>query len=537
MFTITSRSTSKSMKKTINLIALVMALLTGISLYAQKTSKPIVTIKNTSLLPQQGNHAVAGYSEAFNRRYQENAENIASLLSTEQVMVKTQGSGGATNFILEFKAFLIRDCDPCEGDEAFASESFSVYVKVIDPGSMRTIIDKEIEANYTVTGSPEIGEMVDRTWTDFIGQLFSGEELADMLKQQTKIIDAAITFRPKSESDEVPMKADGEKRGWVKIVAIATEKDNTPLGENPDNNLTEFELRCQNGLLIDKDGSQVKKLSFKGSDFDANPSLFEYEYVVYDCDKICDKIDVFTLDLTSQNGTDLKQNITEKAEEFACYGYTLTLEYHIEGQMFGTADINARWDCFKIGFRRDEEPVLYNGDTDNRGRPVDVLMNPLMPPFRYLPAYGDKVYVASGQLPGRPSESSFSLSGGPYAEVAGSFYLDYDHLHENPMLLVVEQTTPMLGYDQPIERGVYLNWQFDVWAAIDGDILQMFAPASELLYSDMESEVESSPLAAYEWNESRVPDEVVEKMKKGESFSFTITNFAGASCIISGSIE
>ncbi len=521
------------------------------SLYSQ-TNKPIVVFMDQAVKIEQGGKpmnipgaggisilekgkqgiAIPGWENGFKKKFDENFSYMVNQLQSDLVEAKLQGeSGGKANFTVKIYIFCIHDCHPCTGNDAVSEEYLATYLEFIDPITNEILHLEKTEATFLIEGEPNLKESVDRAWSEYLRSFIKDEKLKGIIKKLTYITDATITFRAKNSSEELPMKADGKKKGVLKITTIKSDNADYPVGENDKNPLTEFELSCKNGFLIDKNGQEVKKITFKGSEFVENRDNFEYDYVVYNCDELCDKYDNFALKLKSQNGVSLIREIKTLKEEFACYGYSLSLDYSETTPVYGTTHITATWNCVKIDFGKPGEmPDTLAMEALMTGIPVNTSGDPLTPPFIIpLEIETGMIHVSGPIMNSTPASYTFSCTGGNYAEFAGSFAIDFgeDNLTNPPDLILVKTNTPAQTLCGGIVRqGVYLDWQFDIWATLP-----------ELGYHQIFQVAATSckELANHPNNvDSRVNENVIPLMKEGKAFSFTKTNSLGATYTITG---
>ncbi len=495
-----------------------------LSLFAQ-TKTPIVEIMNKSAHISSGG-AVPGWDAGFRQKFNSDFQYMANQLDSDMAIVKMEGeTGGKTNFEIQISITFMYDCKPCKGENAVSEESFFASFTIID-ASTRKVIDKFFtdKSHWIINGEPNVQEMVDRTWSQFLLTFMKAEQLRDIIKQATNINDASLTFKPKNSSDKLPMKADGTKRGIVKIEVIQTTDAKQPVGENPGNQLTEFELSCENGNLIDKAGMETKKVKFSGFEYVANPGNFEFEYVVYNCDEHCEKYDNFILKLKSQNGVNLVREIKRHKEEFECYGYTLSLDYTETNDLTGTTNITATWECFNINFGKPGAEIAeMDMNALAAGEAFDANGNPLLPPYTIpIATESGLIHVSSPKRNNEPVSSSFSSTGGPWAEIAGSFKIDFrdDYLTNPPELIWVKtnvRAEELCGGTIP--AGVYLEWQFDIWGNLpELGYSQLYQPAASMC--PLLNNVANSTTAS-------VPEYVIPLMKEGKAFTFTNNNKFG----------
>jgi hypothetical protein len=521
------------MMKIIRTVLFTLCIVTGVTLFAGQTNIPVVEFMDKSArISSDG--AMPGWDIGFRRKFNTDFKFMVNQLQSDLANVKMEGeSGGKTNFEIQISIILMHDCNPCKGENAVSEESFFVSLTFINATGKRLILEKIFtdKTHLIINGEPNVQETINRTWSQFQLTFIKDEQLKEIIKRITTIQDATLTFKAKNPSDELPMKADGKKKGILKITNLKTEKTEYPVGENPNNPLTEFELSCKNGFLIDKNGQEVKKITFKGIEFVENPNGFEYDYVVYNCDELCDKYDNFTLKQKSQNGVNLIREIKTLKEEFACYGYTLSLDYTETTPIYGTTRITATWNCVKIDFGKSGEmPDTLAMEALTTGSPVNTSGDPLTAPFIIpLETETGMIHVSAPIMNNTPVPYTFSCTGGNYAEFAGSFVLDFgeDNLTNPPDLILVKTNTPAQTLCGGVVRqGVYLDWQFDVWATLpELGYHQIFQVAATSC-----SELSNHPNNV----DSRVPENVIPLMKAGKVFSFTKTNNLGATYTITG---
>lgn len=506
------------------LLVLVLALP---AVWGQQTGKPRITLMTEDLLPGVKGDLVPGFPQAFDNLYQQRKQSIASRLSSDFAQVSLKG-GPSPNFVLKFAAFYSRDCQPCRGQDARAAEALMAYVTLMDPVTNLILGKWELKTEaWSVEGDPDPVEMAQRMFAAFEGRLITGDQLAAKIREATTLGPAVLTFKPKNPSDDRPMKADGERRGEVRIQRLPESGHDRPLGENQANPLTLFELECRHGLLVDRDGGQSKKVKFKGTDYVANPGNFTFDYITYDCDKVCERTDLFTLKCLSQNGEDREKSLASLEEPFACTGYTLQLSYREPHPFYGHVKLEATWKCVQINFGKPgEAPVTLDmGQAADLGNLKDTEGKPLYPPYRIPMA--EEAGIVHLSMPIRnnePASHQFHTTGGMHAPVASTFRIDFreDLLTNPPEIIQVDQDVPghsLCGAVLP--RGVYLTWQFDIWANLP-----------ELGPSQVFS-IEATPCA----NLHKVPGHVTARlsdaalalMREGKAFTVTGSNANGAS--------
>jgi len=494
--------------------------------WAQKSGSPRVTLMTQDMLPGVTGDLVPGFTQAFDNLYQRKQEAIASRLSSDFAKVSLKG-GPSPNFVLTFEAFYFRDCEPCRGEKAHAKEAIHVYTTLMDPVTQLLLYKWKLEDAWTVDGDPDPVEMAQRMFAAFEAQLITAEELSGRIREVTKLGSAVLTFKPKDPSDERPMKADGKRRGEMRIQRLPESSHDRPLGENPANPLTLFELECRFGTLIDRDGREAKKVTFKGSEYVANPDQFTYDYITYDCDQVCERTELFTLKCLSQNGEDREQSLATLEEVFACTGYTLQLSYREPHPIYGQVQLDATWTCVQINVGKPgEAPVILDmGQAGNPGDLKDTAGKPLYPPYRIpMAAEAGMVHLSMPIRTNEPASHQFSTTGGVYAPIASTFRIDFreDFLTNPPEVIRVDQDVPghsLCGAVLP--TGVYLTWQFDLWADLpDLGPSQVFT-------------IEATPCSNLHKEPghvtARLSDAAVASMREGKAFTVTGSNANGAS--------
>lgn len=511
--------------KKIQIIIIAICSLIGLQVLAAGTNKPIVEFLNKSAhISSDG--ARPGWEAGFRKKFDSDIEYIVNQLQSDLVDVKMEGeSGGKANFKVEISVTLMYDCDPCTGENAVHEESFFLRLTFFETHNnygVHQFSPKEIVT--IIKGESTVQETIDRTWSLFLLQFVKEGELKNIIKEVTDISDATLSFRAKNSSDQLPLKADGKKRGILKIDQIKMGKKKFPVGDINSNPLTEFELSCENGNLIDKDGAETKKIKFMGYEYTPSPENFEFDYLVYNCDEQCEKYDNFALKLKSQNGTDLIREIKKQREEFECYGYTILLDYSETNDLTGTTKISATWECVKISFGDPgEEPVEMDMGAAMGGEALDTNGDPLLPPYTIpMDIENGLTHVSAPKQNNVPVSYSFSSTGGAWAEIAGTFHINFgeDYLTNLPELILVK--APVSGQELcggTILPGVYLEWQFDIWGNLPdlGDS-QLYQPAASIC--PLLSNIPNSTIA-------RVPESVIPLMKEGKSFTFTNSNDFG----------
>lgn len=494
--------------------------------WAEQSGRPRVTLMTQDMLPGVTGDLVPGFTQAFDNLYQRKKEAIAARLSSDFAKVSLKG-GPSPNFVLTFEAFYFRDCDPCRGEKAHGKEAIHVYTTLMDPITHLLLYKWRLEDAWTVDGNPDPVEMAQRMFAAFEAKLITAEDLSSKIREVTTLGSAILTFTPKSAQGERPMKADGTRRGEVRIQRLPESSHNCPLGENPANPLTLFELECRFGTLVDRDGREVKKVTFKGSEYVANPGQFTYDYITYDCAKVCERTEFFTLKCLSQNGEDREQSLASLEEAFACTGYTLQLSYREPHPLYGQVQLEATWNCVLINVGKPGEvpATLDMGNIGDLADLKDTAGKPLYPPYRVpMTEEAGMVHLSMPIRANEPASHRFSTTGGMYAPVASTFRIDFreDLLTNPPELIRVDQDVPghsLCGALLP--NGVYLTWQFDVWATLpDLGPSQVFT-------------IEATPCS----NLHKVPghvtcrlsDAAVTALRDGKAFTVTGSNPNGAS--------
>lgn len=513
------------MTTTIRITTTTVFLLIGLSLFAAKTNKPIVEFKEKSArISSDG--ARPGWEAGFKAKFKENIRYIVNQLNSDLVDVKMEGeSGGKANFEVDISVVLMYDCDPCTGENAKHEESLFISLTFIDTRTNKLVRKFKPDDHVNIiNGETTVQNTIDRTWSLFMLKFIKEGELKNIIREATDITDATLTFRAKSSSDPLPLKADGKKRGILKIEQIKSGSKPYPVGENSNNSLTEFELSCENGNLIDKDGSEVKKIKFRGDEFPVMPGFLEFDYVVYNCDEQCEKYDNFSLKLKSQNGTDLVREIKKHKEEFECYGYTLMLEYSETNEMTGRTKITATWECVKISFGEPgEEPVVMDMGAAMGGEAIDTNGDPLLPPYTIPMAIENGLIHVSAPIKNNsPVTYNLSVSPGGLIEPATHLHINVneEYLTNPPELILVK--APVDGTETcggMVPPGVYLEWQFDIWGNMpDLGLSQLYSPAASMC--PLLSNIPNSTTA-------RVPESAVAAMKEGKAFTFSNSNDFG----------
>ncbi len=508
----------------VKLLGVLLALLPA---WGQRTGKPRVTILTEAMMPGVTGDLVPGFTQAFDNLYQRRKEAIASRLSSEFSKVSLRG-GPSPNFALKFEAFYFRSCDPCRGEQAQGKEAFHAYTTLIDPTTQLILHKWKRDGDaWSVTGNPDPVEMAQRMFAAFEGGLPTAEELAGKIREVTRLGSAVLTFKPKSSTDERPMKADGQRRGVVQVQRLPESSHDRPLGEIQANSLTLFELECRHGMLVDRDGREAKKVTFKGHEYVENPGNFTFDYITYDCDQVCERTDVFTLKCLSQNGTDGEQSLASYEEPFACTGYTLQLSYREPHPLYGHVKLEATWTCVQIHVGKPgEAPVTLDmGQAGDLGNLKDTEGKPLYPPYRIPMA--EEAGIVHLSMPIRnnePASHQFHTTGGMHAPVASTFRIDFreDLLTNPPEIIRVDQDVPghsLCGAVLP--KGIYLTWQFDLWANLpDLGPSQVFT-------------IEATPCTNLHnvpgHVSARLSDAAVTLMREGKAFTVTGSNANGAS--------
>lgn len=489
------------------------------------TNKPIVEFLNNSAhISSDG--ARPGWEAGFKEKFNSNIEYIVNQLNSDLVDAKMEGeSGGKANFKVEISVTLMYDCEPCTGENAVHEESFFLSLTFFETrnnyGVYQFSPDKVVNI---INGESSVQETIDRTWSLFLVKFVKEGELQKIIKEVTDISDATLTFRAKNSSDQLPLKADGRKMAVLKIDQIKMGKKKFPVGDISSNPLTEFELSCENGKLIDKDGSETKKIKFTGDEYPINSGNFQFDYVVYNCDEQCEKYDDFTLKLKSQNGEDLIREIKKHKEEFECYGYTISLDYSESNDITGATIITATWECVKISFGEPgEEPVVMDLDAAMGGVALDTNGDPLLPPYTIpMDIENGLIHVSAPIKNNMPASHSLSVSPKGLLTKATNLQINFDeeYLTNPPELILVK--APVGGQETCggiIPPGVYLEWQFDIWGNLpELGFSQLHSPAATMC--PLLSNIPNSTTA-------RVPESVIPMMKEGKAFTFTNSNDFG----------
>lgn len=514
--------------RNIQLMIIAVCLLIGLQAFAASTNKPVVEFKNKSAhISSDG--AMPGWDVGFRKKFDSDIKYLVNQLQSDLVDVKLEGeSGGKANFEVEITVTLMYDCDPCKGENALSEESFFMSLSFIEKGKNNKGVYKfklPREIVNMVPGEPNVQGIIDRTWGLFLANFIKDEQLKEIIKEVTYIKDTKISFRAKNSSDKLPMKADGKKKGVVKIEYIHSGKVNDPAGEISSNPLTLFELSCSLGNLIDRDGQEVKKVEFEGSEFVDSENNFEFDYIVYNCDEQCEKYDNFTLKLKSQNGEDLIREIKKHKEEFECYGYTISLDYSETNDVTGATKITATWECVKISFGEPgDEPVVMDMGAAMGGIALDTNGDPLLPPYTIpMDFENGLIHVSAPIKSNRPASHTLSISPKGLLTPATNLQINFDeeYLTNPPELILVK--TPVSGQELCggiIPPGVYLEWQFDIWGNLpELGFSQLHSPAASMC--SLLSNVPNSTTA-------RVPEHVIPLMKEGKAFSFSNSNNYGS---------
>lgn len=557
------KTTERNILKNAVILAAFFALL-QFSVMAQYTHKPVVVFMDKSAhieqsgrtitgegwegitFPEEGKGTpMSGWDATFRKKFNENFRYMVNQLDSELAETRMQGEdGGRVNFEVNLYIFCIHDCEPCSGPEAYSQEYLAVYSEFVDAATRQILHIEKTEAEFTIEGEPNLQESVDRAWSEFLRSYIKTAALRTIIKNITQITDAVITFKPADASEEIPMKADGKKRGWVEIKSINSEKASYPVGENSNNALTEYELSCKNGVLFDMSGQPAQKVRFKGHEFVEMKDDFKIEYEVYNCDEICDKIDLFRLRIVSQNGQNISMDLAEKKEEFACYGYTLNLNFSFTSEAYGEILIDAFWKCFNINFGQEgKSPVTLDMESVYSGNGLlDVEYGaPLLPPFVIpMPEDLEVVHLSGVILDHKPDMVSFSCSGGAYSPEGGisNWYINYEdeYLTDPPDLVWVKKSTPAVDIcGGVVSPGVYLTWQFDIWGIIpDFGPQQMFQIEASYCYTNLINAGHDNNKIMGAFLDARVPQSAIDNMKSGKPFEFTIESQGGAVYTITG---
>lgn len=511
--------------KTSKIFIVAFCLLFGLRVMASETKKPIVEFLNKSA-HISSDRARPGWEAGFKEKFNNNIEYIVNQLNSDLVEVKMEGeSGGKANFKVEISVSFMYDCEPCTGNNAVHEESFFLSLTFFETRKNLGIYQYTQEPVVNIIkGESTVQETIDRTWSLFLLQFVKEDKLKNIIKEVTTISDATLSFRAKNSSDQLPLKADGKKFGVLKIDQITMGKKKFPVGDISSNSLTEFELSCENGKLIDKDGKETNKIKFMGYEYIPSPGRFEFDYIVYNCEDQCEKYDNFTLKLKSQNGEDLTRELKKKKEEFDCYGYTISLDYSETNDLSGTTKITATWECVKISFGAPvEQPVVMDMEAAMNGKAFDTNGAPLLPPYTIpLDFENGLIHVSSPIKNKRPSTHTLNVSPKGFVTAATDLQINFDedYLTNPPDLIWVKtsvSTQELCG--TTITPGVYFEWQFDIWGNLpEQGFSQLYSPGATKCL--MMSNKPNSIMA-------RVPEYAISLMKNGKAFSFTIKNDYG----------
>lgn len=222
-------------------------------------------------------------------------------------------------------------------------------------------------------------------------------------------------------------------------------------------------------------------------------------------------------------------------------GYDIKLEYKHSAKINFPSDevfeLKATWKNVVIAFGNDKTvPQKYSlfkePNKDSLDNPLDIFGKVLQPPFTIIddPYYGgcgsnyrhcNDIFKIRNSP---PEDLSFTKSGEMLSNFRAEPELDEDGLYD--ALQVVEfKEDAVLPMGETVKKGVYLTWQFSfrLFAPEGDEGPNLSLACSETFDWAMKSaEGLSKPEAIFGSGllDAKVPDNVVEKIKKGEDFEF-----------------
>ncbi len=225
-------------------------------------------------------------------------------------------------------------------------------------------------------------------------------------------------------------------------------------------------------------------------------------------------------------------------------GYDISLEYkHSAPINFPSNEVfnlKATWKNVVIAFGNDKTvPQKYSlfkePNKDSLDNPLDIFGKVLQPPFTIV---DDPYYAVCGSnyrhcndifkiKNASPEDLTFTKSGEMLSNFKAEPDFDEDGLYD--ALQIVEfKNDAVLPMGETVKKGVYFTWQFSIklFSPEGDEAPNLSLSASETFDWAMKSaEGISKPEAIFGSGllDARVPEDVVEKIKKGEDFEFKKT--------------
>jgi len=222
-------------------------------------------------------------------------------------------------------------------------------------------------------------------------------------------------------------------------------------------------------------------------------------------------------------------------------GYEIHLDYSWSsgGDLF---TIKAVWNNVIIAFGEGTEPQKYSAfatnNIDSAGRPLDIKGKILQPPFIIIER-PEKDIICNDifKSKGTPAQFDFTISGQTLSNFKGEPDFNEDGLYCDFEVLKFDTTTPKAGgMGVNATKGIYFSWAFVIELfSPDGDKGPALHAESTDIFDWLTSQGDTDVSKPFGGGfvDGRVPEDVIEKIKKNEEFYFT-KNYKGSTYTIQG---
>lgn len=240
-----------------------------------------------------------------------------------------------------------------------------------------------------------------------------------------------------------------------------------------------------------------------------------------------------------EEGRALEANMTYQ-QNLGTQGYEIHLDYQFR-KGDESLDINAVWNNVVIAFGDEEVPpqqfsLSQNPMLDSLGNYLDIKGNILQPPFTILERRSHGILCNDIFLTrGAPAVFSLNKSGTVLSGFTAIPDFSEDGLYNSLEVIKYDHDSPVELVGENIKKGIYFTWQFAIKLQTpEGDEgPEISVEASEIFQGIEEQGDDPSMIFGGGIIDARAPEDVVEKIKRNEEFSFT-KSFQGTTYTLKG---
>jgi hypothetical protein len=217
-------------------------------------------------------------------------------------------------------------------------------------------------------------------------------------------------------------------------------------------------------------------------------------------------------------------------------GYEIKLDYkyNYQGETF---NVKTTWGNVVMAFGDENTiPQKYSlfkkPNRDSLNNPIDTVGKILQPPFviidaPYYSTLGDNYRYCNdifreGPVP--PIDFSYTKSGEIFSQIEANPDFAKDGLY-NEFQAVEYKNNVVLPLGEHVTKGIYFTWQFAFNNEKD-HIWPFLSMSASECYQWIQDEGGTSSIFGSGAVDARVPDEVIEQIKRGENFEFRVTDEA-----------